>query len=190
MIKATLDYSRLTNYFQTMKSFTQFSYCPRCASPKIDVYMKNAIKCEACGYIYFHNTAAAVAAIVEIGGKILLIRRAHEPKAGFFDLPGGFVDYKESIDEAIVREVKEECNLDIVDLRYFGSFANTYHYCGVDYFTADTFFLCRPVEAKMLSLSDEISEFVIIDNGAVDMKTIAFDSIKAALEKYKTIAAL
>lgn len=167
-----------------MKSFTQFNYCPRCASPKIDVYMKNAIKCEACGYIYFHNTAAAVAAIVEIGEKILLIKRAHEPKAGFFDLPGGFVDYKESIDEAIVREVKEECNLDITDLRYFGSFANTYRYCDVEYFTADALFLCTPVKVKTLTLSEENSEFAIIDAGAVDMNTIAFDSIRAALEKY------
>jgi ADP-ribose pyrophosphatase YjhB (NUDIX family) len=148
--------------------------------------MKNAIKCEACGYIYFHNTAAAVAAIVEIGGKILLIRRAHEPRSGFFDLPGGFVDYKESIDEAIVREVREECNLEITDLRYFGSFANVYNYCNVEYFTADAFFLCKPVNVKTLALSDENSEFVIVDAKAVVRNTIAFDSIKAAIEKYKS----
>lgn len=168
-----------------MKSFTQFNYCPRCASPEIEVHMKNAIKCRACGYIYFHNTAAAVAGIVEIGEKVLLIKRAHEPRSGFFDLPGGFVDYKESIDGALVREVKEECNLAIVDLRYFGSFGNTYHYCGVEYFTADTFFLCRPVDAGKLALSDETSEFVLTDITTVDMNTIAFESIRAALEKYK-----
>lgn len=172
--------------FQAMKSFARFNYCPSCASPEIDVYMKNAIKCEACGYIYFHNTAAAVAAIVEIGEKILLVKRAKEPKAGFYDLPGGFVDYKETIGEAIVREVREECNLEITDLRYFGSFANIYNYCNVDYFTADAFFLCKPVNAKTLALSDENSGFVIVDARAVIMNTIAFDSIRAALEKYKS----
>ena len=168
-----------------MKSFTQFKFCPRCASPEIEVYMKNAIKCNACGYVYFHNTAAAVAGIIEIGEKVLLVKRAHEPQKGFFDLPGGFVDYKESIDTALVREVKEECNLDIVDLRYFGSFGNSYHYCGVEYFTADTFFLCRPMNAEKLALSKENSGSVITDIASVDMNTMAFESIRAALEKYK-----
>jgi ADP-ribose pyrophosphatase YjhB (NUDIX family) len=148
--------------------------------------MKNAIKCDECGFIYFHNTAAAVAAIVEIGKKILLVKRANEPEAGCFDLPGGFVDYRESLDEAVVREVKEECNLDITDLRYFGSFANTYTFGDVDYFTADAFFLCKALNEKELALSDEISEFVITDSNVVDMNMIAFESIKSALKKYQT----
>jgi NAD+ diphosphatase len=168
-----------------MKKHTHFIYCPRCASAGIDVYMKNAVKCSACGYIYFHNTAAAVAAIVEIEGKILLVKRAHEPQIGYFDLPGGFVDYRESFEDAIVREVKEECNLDIVDLQYFGSFGNTYTFGSVDYFTADAFFLCKTKNRKVLALSDEISGFVIVDSAAIAMDTIAFDSIRAALKKYQ-----
>jgi NAD+ diphosphatase len=168
-----------------MKSYSHFKFCPCCASPKIRVHMKNAIKCGACGYVYFHNTAAAVAGIIEIGKKILLIKRANEPKAGFYDLPGGFVDYKESIDAALVREVKEECNLDITDLRYFGSFGNTYRYCGVDYFTADTFFLCRPVNPKMLRISNEVSEVILADVNKFDLKKVAFESIRKAIDKYK-----
>ena len=168
-----------------MKKYTQFKYCPCCASPKIRVHQKNAIKCGACGYVYFHNTAAAVAGIIEIKGKVLLIKRATDPKIGFYDLPGGFVDYKESIDAALVREVKEECNLDITDLRYFGSFGNLYNYRGVDYFTADTFFLCRPVDIKKLRLSKEASEVVLAEIKEFNLNKIAFDSIKAALKKYK-----
>jgi ADP-ribose pyrophosphatase YjhB (NUDIX family) len=173
------------NYFIAMEKYTRFKFCPCCASPKIRVHRKNAIKCGACGYIYFHNTAAAVAGIIEIKGKILLIRRAIDPKKGWYDLPGGFVDYKESIDEALIREVKEECNLDIKDLRYFGSFGNLYNYKDVDYFTADTFFLCRPVAIKKLRLSKEASEVVLADIKEFNLNKIAFESIKAALEKYK-----
>jgi NAD+ diphosphatase len=151
---------------------------------RINVHMKNAIKCGACGYVYFHNTAAAVAGIIEIKGKVLLIRRATEPKKGFYDLPGGFVDYRESIDAALIREVKEECNLDITDLRYFGSFGNIYRYCGVDYFTADAFFLCRPVGSKKLRISKEASGFVLADVKKFDLNKIAFTSIRKALKKY------
>jgi NAD+ diphosphatase len=168
-----------------MKSFTHFNFCPRCASSKIKVHMKNAIKCKACGYIYFHNTAAAVAGIIETEGKILLVKRAHEPKVGFYDLPGGFVDYRESIDAALKREIKEECNLEVTDLRYFGSFGNLYRYCGVDYFTADTFFLCRPVNMKTLKLSKEAKEVILVDVKRFDLKKVAFKSIKKALREYR-----
>ncbi|MBN2189227.1 MAG: NUDIX domain-containing protein [Chitinispirillaceae bacterium] len=167
-----------------MKKYTHFRYCPRCASPKIKVHMKNAIKCGACGYVYFHNTAAAVAGIIEINGKVLFIKRATEPKKGFYDLPGGFVDYKESIEAALKREVKEECNLGITDLRWFGSFGNRYRYGGVDYFTADAFFLCRPVNFKKLRISKEASAIKMIDVKNADFNKIAFESIRKALKKY------
>ena len=97
------------------------------------------------------------------------------------------MNYRESLDDAVVREVKEECNLDITDLRYFGSFGNTYTYCEVDYFTADAFFLCKAKDGKALALSDEVSGFVIADSAAIDMNTIAFDSIRAALKKYQAL---
>ena len=169
-----------------MKSFTHFHFCPRCASASIEVHMKNAIRCESCGYIYFHNVAAAVAAIIEIDGKILLLRRAHEPQKGFLDLPGGFVDYKESLDQALAREVREETNLDIVDIRYFGSFANTYHYREVTYFTADAVFLCKPADAGALMLSDETSAFCLTDPKTLDTAVLAFDSVKSSLRRYSS----
>lgn len=170
-----------------MKKFSGFKFCPRCASDKINVHMKNAIKCDSCGYVYFHNTAAAVAGIIEIEGKVLLIKRAHEPKIGYFDLPGGFVDYKESFEEALRREIKEECNLDIVDMRYFGSFANTYYYREVEYFTADAFFICRPGKTSKLRLSEEASEYVWVDIATFDLTKMAFISMQAALENYKKL---
>lgn len=54
-----------------------------------------------------------VDAIVERDDKILLIRRGNDPFKGEWALPGGFVEYGESTEEAIIREVKEEANLDI-----------------------------------------------------------------------------
>jgi ADP-ribose pyrophosphatase YjhB (NUDIX family) len=167
-----------------MKSFTRFSFCPACASPRIRVHQKNAIRCSACGYVYFHNCAAAVAAIVEIGDKILLVKRAHDPQKGLFDLPGGFVDYKESLETAIVREVREECGIEVTDLRYFGSFPNTYVYRDVTYFTADAFFICKAADAKKLRVSEETSELKVIAPDAMDDGMIAFDSVRNVLRKY------
>lgn len=168
-----------------MKEFTGFKFCPQCGSREIDVFMKNAVRCGSCGYSYFHNVAAAVAAIVEIDNKVLLLRRAHEPRAGLLDLPGGFVDYRETLEEALMREVKEECRLDITDICYFGSFANTYRYLEVTYFTADALFICKPVDVLRLGLSDETTGYVTVAPDEIDLGEIAFDSIRKALGEFR-----
>ena len=133
------------------------------------------------------NFSVGIHVLVQKEDKFLIIKRnENDPDdPGCWDLPGGGIKFKENPYVAAVREVKEECNLDITDLRYFGSFGNLYNYRGVDYFTADTFFLCRPVDIKKLRLSKEASEVVLAEIKEFNLNKIAFDSIKAALKKYK-----
>jgi ADP-ribose pyrophosphatase YjhB (NUDIX family) len=171
-----------------MIRYTRFKFCPRCASPSLTVYNANGIICSSCGYVYFHNMAAAVAGIVETDGKIVLIQRGHEPRKGFFVLPGGFVDYRESLEGALVRELREEIGVDVTDVRYFGSLPNTYDYEGVTYFTADAFFLCRPVDIATLKISDENTDVVLAEPGKIDLETIAFSPMAVMIERYRECA--
>jgi len=62
-----------------------------------------------------------VDAIIEIDEKIVLIERSNPPFG--WALPGGFVDYGESLEEAVKREVKEETNLELEDLRQFHTYS-------------------------------------------------------------------
>jgi len=59
----------------------------------------------------------AVDCIILIDGKVLLIRRRNPPHG--WALPGGFVDYGETVEDAVRREMKEETGLDLADLRQF-----------------------------------------------------------------------
>lgn len=60
--------------------------------------------------------------IIEMDGGIVLIKRKNPPQG--WAIPGGFVDYGESVEEAAVREAKEETGLDVADLSQFHVYSN------------------------------------------------------------------
>lgn len=66
----------------------------------------------------------AVDAIVLHAGKIVSIRRGHEPFKGLLALPGGFVEADETVEEAVIREAKEETGLDIELLGLVGVYSD------------------------------------------------------------------
>ena len=168
-----------------MLRYANFKFCPNCGKPDVAELRKKAMRCPSCGFVYFHNSASATAAIIETAKGIILTKRADEPKKGYYDLPGGFVDYLESLEEALSREVKEELNLEIRNFRYLGSFPNVYSYHGVTYFTTDTIFVVETPNLEGLKLSKEIEEIVLADPGKIDLDQMAFESIKDGIRRYK-----
>jgi ADP-ribose pyrophosphatase YjhB (NUDIX family) len=92
-----------------------YKFCPKCgenlSSNTIDGFSR--LQCISCEFIFYQNPIPAVAAILLQDDKILLVKRKYEPKAGAWCLPAGFLEFSESMKEGLVREVKEETNLDI-----------------------------------------------------------------------------
>ncbi|MBN1419834.1 MAG: NUDIX hydrolase [Planctomycetes bacterium] len=77
-------------------------------------------RCPVCGR--WDVRPAVVDGILVEEGKLLLIRRGHEPCRGRFALPGGFIDRDETAREAVVREMREETGLDVEIERFLGFF--------------------------------------------------------------------
>lgn len=68
------------------------------------------------------NPVVTVDAIIEMNGGVILIRRKNPPPG--WAIPGGFVDYGETLEEAVVREMKEETCLDIKLIRQFHTYSD------------------------------------------------------------------
>jgi mutator protein MutT len=91
---------------------------------------------------YPHFPIVGVGAIVTKDNKILLVKRAHEPGLGQWTLPGGVVELGESLEEAVQREVLEECGIK-VEIKDFAGIVERvirdeagkikYHYIIIDY---------------------------------------------------------
>jgi ADP-ribose pyrophosphatase YjhB (NUDIX family) len=69
---------------------------------------RTRLVCPDCGYIHYDNPKVVVGAVCTWEDKILLCRRAIEPRLGFWTIPAGFLELNESTAEGAAREVWEE----------------------------------------------------------------------------------
>jgi ADP-ribose pyrophosphatase YjhB (NUDIX family) len=64
--------------------------------------------CASCGYVDYQNPKIVVGSVVEHDGRVLLCRRAIEPRRGFWTLPAGYLELGETVEEGARREALEE----------------------------------------------------------------------------------
>ena len=83
-------------------------------------------RCGACGHEVWANPVPGAQALVERDGRVLLGRRGHDPSAGRWDIPGGFVDEHEHPLEALHRELCEETGLTIEPHEFLGIWMQPY----------------------------------------------------------------
>ncbi len=94
----------------------KFSFCPKCGNP-LQIRSSEQVPrlhCQACDFIFYQNPVPAVAAILVQNKKVLLVKRKFEPRIRDWSLPAGFVEFGETLKDALLREVKEETNLEIL----------------------------------------------------------------------------
>ena len=133
--------------------------------------------CAACGHIQYENPRLVVGAVVEWESKILLCRRAIEPRLGFWTLPAGFMENGETTAEAAHRETWEEAGAHIlIDAPYV--MVNIAHINQVHLFyrgrMADETHAAGPE-------SLEVGLFRIAD---IPWADLAFRSVTLCLERY------
>ncbi len=126
-------------------------------------YLKHAVE------VLQNGPFIVVDAIIEIGGGVVVIERSNPPFG--WALPGGFVDYGESLEEAVAREAKEETGLDITDAKQFHTYSDPardprFHTIGTVFFA----------EAHGVpKAGDDAADIRIIKEADLDRISFAFD---------------
>ena len=92
-----------------------YRFCPLCATvleSRLDG-TRRRLYCPRCGFVYYHNPVPAAGGVICRNGRVCLVRRAIDPRRGFWSLPAGFMEYNEAPRECARREIGEETGLDV-----------------------------------------------------------------------------
>lgn len=133
--------------------------------------------CEACGTIHYVNPRMVVGCIAEHEGRILLARRAIEPRKGLWTLPAGFMESGETTEQGAARETREEARADTVELVPF-SLINVPHISQVH-----LLFRARLKDGRH-GPTAESQETALMQEADIPWDRIAFPSMHYTLERY------
>ena len=167
-----------------MKKLVKFKYCPSCSHSALVANDDKSLRCSNCGWLYYHNTAAAVGGLLINDNKVLIIRRGCNPGKGLLDIPGGFVDYDETLEMALAREMMEEVNLTVSRTLYFRSQFNTYQFGVNTYKLVDSYFVCTVESLDGIKAGDDAEALYWIAPDDIQYDEFAFDSVKVVLKKF------
>ena len=133
--------------------------------------------CTACGTIHYVNPKLVVGCVPELEGRILLCRRAIEPRLGFWTVPAGFMELGETLAEAAIRETWEEA-LARVELGPLFSVVDVVHAGQVH-----VFFKARLPQPEFGPGAESL-ETRLFRPEEIPWAELAFPSIRIALEQH------
>jgi len=133
--------------------------------------------CDQCGEIHYQNPKLVVGCVPEFEGRVLLCRRAIEPRYGYWTLPAGFMENDETTGQAALRETLEEAGAR-VELGAPFSMISVPHVNQVHLF----------YRARLRDLNfqpgEETLEVALFEEGEVPWKDVAFRTVAATLRHW------
>jgi len=159
----------------------EMNFCPSCGAavelrcPDDDNRLRHV--CVSCGTIHYQNPKIVIGAIPEWDDKILMCRRAIEPRYGLWTLPGGFMENGETTTEAAIRETAEEANARIA----VGDPYSMYSLPHINH--VNILFRARLLDTNF-SPGSESLEVRLFTEAEIPWDQIAFRPVKLSLEHY------
>lgn len=157
------------------------SYCTQCgASVALQIPPGDNLPryvCRRCEHIHYDNPRLIVGCIAEWQGRLLLCRRAIEPRIGYWTLPAGFMENGETTAEAARRETHEEAGAKVETCAPF-SMISLAHINQIHLF----------YRGRMLSpdiqAGEESLEVALFDETEIPWKQLSFRSVELCIKQY------
>ncbi len=156
-------------------------FCPNCAAPiaqrvppgdSLPRYL-----CDACGSIHYQNPKMVLGCLPEWENRLLLCRRAIEPRYGYWTLPAGFMENGESTGEGAARETLEEAGARVELIAPFSMisvpYVNQVH----------VFFRARLLDLDFKP-GEESLEVALFEEARIPWKDIAFRTVGLTLKHW------
>ena len=147
--------------------------------------MKDRLLCPHCGkeVVKYRNPFPTVDIIIEVEGGIVLVQRKNFPYG--WALPGGFVDYGESLEEAAIREAKEETSLDVELVSQLGAYSDPNR--DPRQHNISVVFVAQNRSKGIPEASDDALEVGIFDAGSLP-EELAFDHGRILKDYFEGLA--
>ncbi|TKB72597.1 MAG: NUDIX hydrolase [Nitrospira sp.] len=157
------------------------NFCSGCGSPVTKKIPTGdnlpRFVCDSCLAIHYHNPKIVAGCIPEWDGHILLCRRAIEPKSGLWTFPAGFMEIGESIEQAAVRETREEAQAEVEGICLFAVLSIPH--------IGQAYLVFRgPMSSPDFGAGEESLEVQLFSPSAIPWDKIAFPVVEEALRRY------
>lgn len=154
-------------------------FCSQCGNPVIQRIPEGDSRlrhvCEHCDTIHYQNPNIVAGCLATWEGKVLLCRRAIEPRLGFWTLPAGFMENGETIDQAARRETDEEACATLREL-------HLYMLIDVPHINQVHAFYRAEMATPAFAAGVESLEVCLFDEADIPWSDLAFLTVKRALE--------
>lgn len=158
--------------------------CPVCATPVTPE--AGRFECPECGFATFaHSKPTSSGLVVDDQGRVLFSKRAHDPFAGKWDLPGGFLEEGEHPLDGLRRELREEAGIGIGDERLIGIWIDRYEYRRRVVATLNVYYSAR-LEEGAPEPADDVAEFRWFAVEDVPRDELAFGHIPDVLSAWRS----
>lgn len=158
-----------------------FKFCPDCGAPITHETPagddRNRDVCSRDGKIFYHNPLSVVGTVAEWEGRILMCRRAIEPRRHFWTLPAGFLELGETAADGAIRETREEARAE-VDIGPLFSLINVIHIGQIHMFYR------AALRDGRHAPGPESTETVLMDEADIPWTELAFPTVYLTLERY------
>ena len=158
-----------------------YRFCPACGGALRKLTLKenepDRLVCSQCEFILYQDPKLVACTIVEMNGKIILLKRAIDPQKGKWVMPGGYVDQGEEVEAAAVRETREECGIEIRIKGLLGVYSYQGRVAVVVVYLADYL-------SGDLIAADESQAVRLCSYEEIPWDDLAFPSTKDALRDY------